>query len=44
MLNVLVYKKRRRILKFYIIYKVLNIAIRSNSLYILYIKILIDKA
>ena len=44
MLNVLVYEKRKRILRLYIIYKVLNIAIRSNSLYILYIKIFISKA
>ena len=48
MLNVLIYalthKKRERILRFCIIYKVLNIAVKSNFFYFLYVKIFIDKA
>ena len=43
-LNALAHEKRGRILRLCIIYEVLNIAVRSNPLCILYVKMPIGKA
>ena len=42
-LNALIYKKKERTLKLYIIYEIFNIIIKSNFFYFLYIKIFINK-